>query len=80
MKLYTLTYQEYTEEQISYTEEEAKQEALRQLEEKKNQELSEVEIVKEQIDGQLENGEYRLHAKISCEENIAVQQEIFTKE
>lgn len=80
MKLYTLTYREYTEEQMSYTEQEAEQEALRQLEEKKAQELSDVDIISEQTEGNLENGEYVLTVKINCEENIAVQQEIFTKE
>ena len=80
MKLYTLTYREYTEEQINYTEQEAEQEALRQLEEKKAQELSDVDIISEQTEGNLENGEYVLTVKINCEENIAVQQEIFTKE
>ena len=80
MTLYTLTYSEYTEEQISFTQEEAKENALQQLEEKKTQELSQATIMDEKIDTKIENGELVLCAVIDCEENIAVQQEIFTKD
>lgn len=80
MTLYTLTYSEYTEEQISFTQEEAKENALQQLEEKKSQELSQATVLDESIDTKIENGELVLSAVINCEENIAVQQEIFTKD
>lgn len=73
-------YRPYAERNVSYTEQQAKAIALRELEERRILELAGCEIYGEKTVGFAQDGVFRLRALYNCRMNIAEEQFIPTAE
>lgn len=74
--IYTETWTQQVEKQVTLTEEEASQQAREQIAQKEGQELSGIEIIDRRENAVLENGVYILEVQYDCEENIAQESPI----
>lgn len=79
LSLYTEIWSEQAPQEITLTEQQAKEQAQKKLEEQKQQEWQDVTILSSNLSGKAEGGVYRLTLFCHCEENIAVESEIAFK-
>ena len=79
VSLYTETWKEQTQEEITLTEAQAEQQAKAKIEEIKQREWKDIKILSSNLSGKMEGNVYRMTLYCQCEENIAVESEILFK-
>lgn len=79
ISLYTETWSEQTNEEITLTEAQAEEQARAKIEELKQQEWKDVKILSSNLSGKMEGDVYRMTLYCQCEENIALESEILFK-
>lgn len=77
----TETYQEYEMQQVTLTEEEAKVLAYQKYREQLSETLADAQLLEKTTDASLkDDGVYRIHCRLYCLANIAVQQPLTIQE
>lgn len=79
LSMYTEVWSEQQPEEVTLTEQQAKEQARKKLEEQKQQEWQGVTILSSDLSEKVEDGVYRLSLFCHCEENIALESEITFK-